>query len=428
MRLLRTLEGRLLGRLLTLALLPTLLVLAAAWVVGSRSLEWLGSLGPWTEVAESGRVLIDETAPAAAEDPALAAARERHRIGLSESLTQAQRWGFIGERMIAAAPGAVLFLILLIAASAWAVSRRLAREMARPIQELVGWSARLAAGEAIPVPNRDEDDEVVEVRALRSALRDASAKLAESRRRELEAERLRAWGEMARRVAHEMKNPLTPLRLAAHHLGSARLSPEAAGASAVIREETARLEALAAEFAALGRPADGPASAVDLEEMLGTLLATDVPPPVRVTLDIASDAAMIDAHYEALRRAFRNLVLNAVDAVGARDDAAIELSVSADHDGGVRIVVADNGTGIPDGLAERIFEPDFTRKRGGTGLGLAVVRQTIAAHGGRVSARHRNGGGAEFVVWLPSSPLPHATESRGDPGARAAAVSTNGVK
>lgn len=149
MRRLRTLEGRLRGRLLALALLPTLLVLAAAWVVGARSLEWLGTLGPWTEVAESGRALIDEAAPAAADNPALEAARERHRLNLSESLTQAQRWGFIGERIIAATPAAVLFLMLLIAAATWAVSRRLAREMARPIQELVGWSGRLAAGEPI---------------------------------------------------------------------------------------------------------------------------------------------------------------------------------------------------------------------------------------------------------------------------------------
>lgn len=104
MRRLRTLEVRLRGRLLALALLPTMLVLAAAWVVGARSLEWLGTLGPWTEVAESGRVLIEEAAPAAADNPALAAARERHRVDLSESLTQAQRWSFIGERIIAAAP------------------------------------------------------------------------------------------------------------------------------------------------------------------------------------------------------------------------------------------------------------------------------------------------------------------------------------
>lgn len=414
MRRLRTLEGRLRGRLLALALLPTLLVLATAWVVGARSLEWLGTLGPWTEVAESGRALIDEAAPAAAANPALEAARERHRINLSESLTQAQRWGFIGERIIAAAPAAVLFLMVLIAAAAWAVSRGLAREMARPIQELVGWSARLAAGEPIPAPSRDEATEVTEVRALRSALRDASARLAQSRRRELEAERLRAWGEMARRVAHEMKNPLTPLRLAAYRLDSARRDAEIDGASAVIREEIARLEELAAEFAALGRPADGPASPVDLEEMLGKLLANDVPAVVRASLSVEPSGATVDAHYEALLRAFRNLLRNAVEAVYTRDGGAIEVSVNADQDGGVEIVVADNGTGIPDELAERIFEPDFTRKRGGTGLGLAVVRQTVAAHGGRVSAHPRDGGGAEFVVWLPRSP-------------RAVAVFTNGA-
>ncbi|MGH7505226.1 MAG: ATP-binding protein, partial [Longimicrobiales bacterium] len=76
---------------------------------------------------------------------------------------------------------------------------------------------------------------------------------------------------------------------------------------------------------------------------------------------------------------------------------------------GVEVTVADNGRGFPDGVAERIFEADFTLKAGGTGLGLAVVRQAIAAHGGDVRARPRTDGGAEFIVRLPATPAPVST-------------------
>jgi signal transduction histidine kinase len=175
----------------------------------------------------------------------------------------------------------------------------------------------------------------------------------------------------------------------------------------VIREETGRLEQLAAEFAALGRPPEGPASAVDLEEMLGRLLASDVPASIRATLRVQPGTSTVEAYYEALLRAFRNLLRNAVDAV-AEEGGAIDLSVDSE-DGGVRVTIADNGPGVPDGLAERIFEPDFTRKPGGTGLGLAVVRQTVAAHGGQVSARTGERGGAVFIVWLPASPRTAST-------------------
>jgi signal transduction histidine kinase len=398
-----TLEGRLFLWLLVVALVPTLLVVAVGLGAGARSLEWLGTLGPWARVAESGRTLLDAAESPARTDPALRSALERHRAELSASLVQAQRWSFIGERLAATAPAAIVAVVLILSGLALLVSRRLARELARPIHDLVGWSGRMAEGRPLPESNGRERREVVEVRALRAALRTAAARITESRRRELEAERLRAWGEMARRVAHEMKNPLTPLRLAAHRLAAAPAG-DLSDVREVIEEETARLEELAKQFAALGRPAAGPASEVDVSELLGGLLASDVPPSIRSSLRVEPGTSPIRAYYDALLRAFRNLVRNAVEATAARgEDARIELAVGPSG-GGVEVVVADNGAGIPDALLERIFEPDFTRKPGGTGLGLAVVRQTVLAHGGRVSARPRPGGGAEFIVQLPGAP------------------------
>jgi two-component system, NtrC family, nitrogen regulation sensor histidine kinase NtrY len=403
------LERRLFGWLLLLTLVPVLTLLAAGYVIGARSLQWVGTLGPWDQVAESARVLVEAAAPAAAADPELARALEQHRLELSNSVILARRWSFLGQQLATALPVLVLAVALMLAALALWVGRRLSVQLARPIRELVGWARRMASGEPLPEPVPGEQREVREVRALRDAMRIAAVRIADARTRALEAERVRAWGEMARRVAHEMKNPLTPLTLAAHRLAR---HPDADGSLRepleVIDEEIARLQDLARQFSVLGRPAAGPASDVDVRELLERLLESDVPPHVQTRLLVDAGVPLVHAHYDALQRAFRNLIRNAVDAMAGTVPAGNGehvLSVMVRNaDGAVRIIVADTGCGIPAEHAERLFEPDFTLKAGGTGLGLAVVRQAVAAHGGSVSAAPGAAGGAEFTVELPLRP------------------------
>lgn len=408
------LERRLFGWLLLLTLVPMFALLGTGYLITARSLEWVGTLGPWDSVAESGRTLIEAAGPAAEDNAELAAAVENHRQELSSSVVLARRWRFLGERLGAALPWVALILAVALTALALWVGRRLAVQLARPIKELAGWAEQLPQGRPLPGPGAGEVHEVREVRALRDAMRVASVRIAESHARALETERVRAWGEMARRVAHEMKNPLTPLRLAAHRLAR---HPDAAGGIRepldVIEEETGRLEELARQFAVLGRPSTGPASDVDVTELLERMLESDVPPGITVQLRADGDVPLIRAHYDALQRAFRNLIRNAVEAM--ETEAALaprELTVSVGTvPQGVRISIADTGHGIPADRIDRLFEPDFTLKAGGTGLGLAVVRQAVAAHGGRVSAQSRPAGGAEFIVDLPLSPPPSLTES-----------------
>ena len=421
------LERRLFGWLLLLTLVPMFALLGTGYLVTARSLQWVGTLGPWDSVAESGRTLIDAASPAAAGDPALAAAVENHRRELSSSLVLARRWRFLGERLGSTLPWLALLLAIVLTALALAVGRRLAIQLARPIKELAGWAEELPAGRPLPGPVPGEANEVREVRALRDAMRVAAVRIGEAHARALETERVKAWGEMARRVAHEMKNPLTPLRLAAHRLAR---HPDAQGALRepldVIEEETSRLDELARQFAVLGRPSTGPASDVDLRDLLERMLESDVPAGIVTSVRSDPDLPLIRAHYDALQRAFRNLVRNAVEAMqpqpGAGDPAgssaaadaaratadvpaAHELAVTITSTGDdVHVSIADTGHGIPADRIERLFEPDFTLKAGGTGLGLAVVRQAVAAHGGRVSARARSGGGAEFIVELPLAP------------------------
>jgi two-component system, NtrC family, nitrogen regulation sensor histidine kinase NtrY len=435
------LERRLFGWMLLVTLLPVFALLAVGYTIGARSLQWVGTFGPWDAVAESGRVLVEAAAPAAAADPELARALETHRAELSNSLLLARRWAFLGDQLASALPVLAFGLAITLAALALWVGRRIAVQVARPVKELAGWTEALGRGEPLPAVSPGEAHEVREVRLLRHALRSASLQLAAGRTRDLEAERVRAWGEMARRVAHEMKNPLTPLRLASHRLAR---HPDAETSLRepleVIEEEVTRLDDLARQFAVLGRPSAGPASDVDLRELLESLLQSDVPPDIDARLRVAPGVGFIHAHYDALQRAFRNLIRNAVEAMrdagpspaspaeavlrpaGAGRPTADEangvhrrhmLDVSVElHDGGLRITFADTGCGIPPDSADRLFEPDFTLKAGGTGLGLAVVRQAVAAHGGTVHARGRDGGGATFVVDLPATASPGLASGR----------------
>jgi len=402
-----TLERRLFGWMLALALVPALVLVVAGTWVWAGSIDWIGTLGPWVQVAESGRAVLEAAENAARTDSGLAAVLETHRNELSASLLLARRWAFIGERIIALVPMAALILAGIIVWSTLRVSRHVARELARPIQELADWSGRIGREESLPPDSPAESREVEELRVLRESLRNTSRELQAARRRALEAERLRVWGEMARRVAHEMKNPLTPLRLAAHRLARSA-GPDVEEPIAVIAEETGRLEELAHQFASLGRPPTGPRSAVDLVEMLEGLLETDVPPHVARRLTASPELPLVEGHYEPLLRAFRNLVRNAVESMEGFDgerrvEIRIERIDSGDPgDGGwVEVVVGDQGHGIPSGMADQVFEPDYTTKSRGTGLGLTLVRQAVVAHGGEVTGRNRPDGGAEFVVRLP---------------------------
>src|SRR3954468_2963023 len=138
-----TLERRLFLSLLTALLVPALIILIAAMLAGTHSMRLVGTLGPWNEVAQSGRKLFDAAGPAARSDSTLARAIDAHQRNLSASLTEARRWSFLGNRAAAAMPWLIVFAALcLVAASLW-VSRRLARELARPIEELAGWAAMM---------------------------------------------------------------------------------------------------------------------------------------------------------------------------------------------------------------------------------------------------------------------------------------------
>src|SRR5437899_2530955 len=208
-----------------------------------------------------------------------------------------------------------------------------------------------------------------------------------------------AFREVARRVAHEIKNPLTAMRIAVDQLR--RSGGQADGRTDVAMEvmgaETERLDQLAKEFAEFGRLPEGPKSEVDLVDLLMDLGKSAVPSEVDVSVRANGEPCRLLGHYDPLRRAFANLLRNAAEAMGGR--GSIEIAVSRDGQG-VLVTIADHGPGIPEEQRQREFEPYFTTKQDGTGLGLALVRQTIEAHNGSITVTETPGGGATFSIVL----------------------------
>ena len=165
--------------------------------------------------------------------------------------------------------------------------------------------------------------------------------------------------------------------------------------------ESSRLEQIAREFTEFGRLPEGPPAPVDFTELLSELVRTSVPPTMKTSMNLDPATPVLPGHYDPLRRAFSNVLRNAVEACG--EQGALDIAVAPDGDGGVRIEISDHGPGVPKDVADRIFDPYFTGKAGGTGLGLALVKQTIEMHGGTIAVEDTPGGGATFVIRMRST-------------------------
>jgi signal transduction histidine kinase len=345
------------------------------------------------EVGATGRALLrtlDTTDLAPRERAALAA----HAATLNSAIGQVQRAETYGRYYYA---GLGIAVFLLGAAALYASVRlggHLSRQLSRPIEELIGWTVHIRRMEPLP-PDRSRRG-APEFASLRTALREMATAIERGRAQEIEAERLRAFRETARRVAHEMRNPLTPIRLAVAQLARAP-SPATREAIEVLRAESDRLEQLAREFTEFGRLPEGPAATVDLSELLEELVRTSVPPTMTTRLALDPETPTLEGHYDPLRRAFSNIVRNAVEACGGEGELEIFAAPVAD---GARVTIRDHGPGIPPELEDRIFDPYCTGKEGGTGLGLALARQTIELHQGTIAVERTRGGGATFVVRL----------------------------
>src|SRR5438874_1273403 len=382
--------------LVVMTAVPTVLAVAG-WVLSVRRLlPAAGARASTERVAATARTLLEgvDTLHLTVRERALL---RNHLDQVSASVSLARRAETFLRYYTA---GFALVIVLLGAAVLYAAVKlagHLSRQLSRPIDELVGWTQLIRRREALPVAPLTRG--APEFDALRQALRELATTLAVARARELEAERLRAFREVARRVAHEIKNPLTSMRIAVDQLGRTvgQADRRTVTAVEVLGAETQRLDQLAKEFADFGRLPEGPKSEVDLVDLLLDLGKSAVPPEVAVRVRANGERCKVVGHYDPLRRAFANLLRNAAEAMEGR--GAIEVAVTRDGSGLV-VAIADHGPGVREELRPRVFEPYVTTKQDGTGLGLALVRQTIEAHGGTISVADTPGGGATFSIVL----------------------------
>src|SRR2546430_1610404 len=180
-------------------------------------------------------------------------------------------------------------------------------------------------------------------------------------------------------------------------LGAVAVIAAVRGCGRLLRARSPPLDELAKEFSEFGRLPEGPRSEVDLVDLLMDLGKSAVPSEVDVSVRANGEPCKLLGHYDPLRRAFANLLRNAAEAMGGR--GSIEIAVSRDG-AGLAGTIAGHGAGVPDDLRPRVFEPYFTTKHDGTGLGLALVRQTIEAHNGSITVAETPGGGATFSIVL----------------------------
>ena len=295
----------------------------------------------------------------------------------------------------------------------------LARRTTRRLSDLVRAVRQLAKGNlSVQVEAGSARDETAALaRAFNSMVREVK----ESRDRIVYLEKISGWQEVARRLAHEIKNPLTPIQLAFQQLESRyRASPaqDAAftkllsDAGEIVRDEIGTLQRLVEDFSGFAKLPDVRPEPAELGEFVEEFVRTSPQITEEADVDVLRDGDCPAAIDRALmRRVLTNLVRNAIDA-SRPARARVHLGVAREGDRAV-LTVSDEGPGIAPELRERVFDPYFTTRHEGTGLGLAIVKKIVLQHGGEISAGARPDGGATFTLALPASgtaaPQPQAS-------------------
>lgn len=223
----------------------------------------------------------------------------------------------------------------------------------------------------------------------------------------LQAQRDAAWGEVARRLAHEIKNPLTPIQLSAERLEHKLADKLSAPDAEVLRRATQtivnQVTALKSMVNAFGEYARAPSlnlEAVDLNQLVYEILALYEHSNAQISTCLAPVLPLVTGDPTLLRQVVHNLLQNAQDALAETEDPQITVETAAEENS-VRLTVRDNGCGFPEALMARLFEPYVTTKPKGTGLGLAVVKKIIEEHHGRMKIENLQPHGASVCIYLP---------------------------
>jgi len=290
-------------------------------------------------------------------------------------------------------------ILLGIALSWWASAR-----VTRPVRRLAESADKVAAGNwgaTVEIVSRDE------IGRLAGAFNRMTHELVEQRERLVQAERVAAWRELARRLAHELKNPLFPLQITVENMQRARerypdqfdeVFREGTG---TLLAELANLKQIIGRFSDFAKMPAPEMQAVNFNTLAGETLKLFEPQlaKARVTARAELDPRLpsVQADPEQITRVLRNLILNAIDAMPEGGTLTVR---TAALPAGVRVEVSDTGQGLTPEECQRLFTPYYTTKTHGTGLGLAIVQSVISDHKGRISVESQPGKGATFRIEL----------------------------
>ena len=294
-------------------------------------------------------------------------------------------------------------ILLALALTAWATAR-----VTRPVKQLAAGAGEVARGNWDARVEIDSSDEIGD---LARAFNQMTRQLAEQRERLVQSERVAAWRELARRLAHELKNPLFPLQITVENLERAKRE-HPSQFEEVFRESTATLLAELAnlktiigrfsDFAKMPAPQFEPVQLNDLVRGVLMLFEAQLAAAGAIHQQADLDARLpaIQADPEQIKRALQNLVLNAMDAMPGGGALRIQ---TRQYNSTVILEVSDTGQGLTREECGRLFTPYYTTKHHGTGLGLAIVQSVVSDHHGTISVESQPGHGATFRIELPIS-------------------------
>jgi nitrogen fixation/metabolism regulation signal transduction histidine kinase len=308
--------------------------------------------------------------------------------------------------LLVAALGSIVLAIVL----SWILGSFVARRLSEPLETLAEAAERVATGDwqqRVELASKDE------IGQLAGSFNQMTAQLASQRDRLVQVERVAAWRELARRLAHELKNPLFPLQLTVETLEKAREmdSPEMdeifRESTRTLREEIANLRNIVDRFSDFSKMPAPEIQNVDLNRALAEAAKLHAAQGenekrrIKFVLDLTSKAPVIAADPLLVRRVIDNLVLNAMDAMPSGGTLTLRSSVER---GVGRFSVIDTGEGLTPEECERLFTPYYTTKKHGTGLGLAIVQSIVSDHRGRVQVQSEKREGTTFTVEIPLAP------------------------
>jgi signal transduction histidine kinase len=278
----------------------------------------------------------------------------------------------------------------------------------RPVSQLAMGARAIAGGDWSPRIEVMSNDEIGE---LAVAFNKMTEQLSEQRERAIQAERVAAWRELARRLAHELKNPLFPLQITVENLRRARKLSAAEfeeafqeGTSTLLAE-LGTLKTIIGRFSDFAKMPPPQFETVDVNEMArglmklhGAQLAANPKGAIHSVLRVNDSELQVAGDPEQLRRALGNLILNAIDAMP--EGGTLEVATER-RDGFAQLSISDTGKGLTEEECARLFTPYYTTKQHGTGLGLAIAQSVVSDHHGKISVTSEPGKGATFVIELP---------------------------